>query len=265
MPRDNLPSLRIRTPEGVVFAMTLAGPLVRFLAWLVDFASVAVLLLATEHILKIVGALHADVARAISILAYFVLSIGYSIALEWYWNGQTCGKRLLRLRVVDAQGLRLQVGQVVIRNLVRFVDSLPGLYLVGGVVCLGTRLAQRLGDIAANTVVIRLPLTNPPDFEQLLAGKYNSLRAYPHLAARLRQQTSPQEANLALQAILRRDQLTPAARVQLFGSLAAYFRVLVDFPQEAFDGLSDEQYVRNVLDVLFRTPQGVRLEHGSSQ
>lgn len=254
MRHDDLPSLRIRTPEGITFAMTLAGPAVRCLAWIIDFMCIAIVASIAGQLLKILGAIHADVARAAAILAYFLVSIGYGMLLEWYWSGQTCGKRLLRLRVVDAQGLRLQKSQVIIRNLLRFVDSLPALYLLGGIVCLSNRLAQRLGDIAANTVVIRIPTFTPPDFEQLLEGKYNSLRDYPHLAARLRQQTSPQEANLALQAILRRDQLTPAARLQLFERLATHFRSLVDFPPEALEGLSDEQYVRNVFDVLFRLP-----------
>ena len=55
----------------------------------------------------------------------------------------------------------------------------------------------------------------------------------------------------ALHALLRRDLLTPAARLQVFAALAEHFRALVAFPQEATDGVSDEQYVRNVVDVLF--------------
>jgi hypothetical protein len=85
-----------------------------------------------------------------------------------------------------------------------------------------------------------------------MAGKYNSLRDYPHLEARLRQRVSPREAGLALQALLRRNQLDSQARLDLFEQMAAHFRSLVLFPAEACEGITAEQYVRNVVDVLFR-------------
>jgi hypothetical protein len=102
-------------------------------------------------------------------------------------------------------------------------------------------------------VVIRSPRLSEPDLDQLLAGKYNSLRQFPHLAARLRQRVSPGEAAVALQALIRRDEFDPAARVELFGELAGHFRALVPFPAEATDGVADEQYLRNVVDVIYRT------------
>jgi hypothetical protein len=94
----------------------------------------------------------------------------------------------------------------------------------------------------------------------LLAGKFNSLRQFPHLAARLRQQVSAAEADVALQALLRRAEFDPVARVELFGELAAHFRAKVEFPAEATDGMADEQFLRNVVDVLYRTRADNRLE-----
>jgi hypothetical protein len=82
--------------------------------------------------------------------------------------------------------------------LLRVVDLLPACYLVGGVACLLSRRAQRLGDLAANTIVVRSRQPPAPDLDQLLAGKFNSLRDYPHLAARLVQRVTPPEAYLAL-------------------------------------------------------------------
>jgi hypothetical protein len=58
-------------------------------------------------------------------------------------------------------------------------------------------------------------------------------------------------ATVALEALLRRDQLDPAARLDLFADLATQFKALVTFPEEATEQLSDEQYVRNVAEVLF--------------
>jgi hypothetical protein len=153
---------------------------------------------------------------------------------------------------MDEGGLRLQFSQILIRNLLRFVDMLPGFYLVGGLACFFSKRSQRLGDFAANTIVVRNPKIEEPNLDQLALGKFNSLRRYPHLEARLRQRVSPDEARLALQSLLRRDEFEPSARVELFAELAAHFRALVVFPQEAVETIADEQYIRNVVDVLFR-------------
>ena len=122
---DKINSLTIRTPEGIEFSLMLAGPVTRFLAWSVDL----LVILATNKLLNVLlgllGIISRDLAMAASVLGYFIVSIGYGIVTEWYWHGQTLGKRMLRLRVTDLHGLQLQFSQIVIRNLLRFVDSLP--------------------------------------------------------------------------------------------------------------------------------------------
>jgi hypothetical protein len=148
--------------------------------------------------------------------------------------------------------MRLQFDQIVTRNLLRAIDMLPVFYFVGGISCWFSPKCQRLGDIAANTIVVRTPRVSEPDLDQLLSGKFNSLRQHPHLAARLRQRVSPGEAATALQALMRRDEFDPSARVALFGQLAQHFQAKVAFPHEAIDGLADEQYIRNVVDVIYR-------------
>jgi uncharacterized RDD family membrane protein YckC len=243
-------SLIIETPEGVTFSYELATPALRALAWAVDAAAIGTAAYLIGHGADSFGAISKDWAAAISTVLFFVASIGYGIVLEWRWRGQTLGKRLLRLRVVDAQGLRLQFPQVALRNLLRLVDMLPLLYLVGGAASLLTRRCQRLGDLAANTVVARERIFQEPDLEQIAPAKYNSLLAYPHLAARLRSLVSPLAVGLAIQAATGRDTYSPLARLELFEDLAAYFRGLVQFPPTALEGLTDEQYVRSVLRVV---------------
>ena len=248
---DRSDALHIKTPEGITFSLVLAGPVARFLAWIIDFFSVLVIMVAVNMGTQAAGIISTDFAQAMAIISYFVVSIGYSLFCEWYYKGQTLGKRLLNLRVMDGEGLRLQPGQIVIRNLLRFVDSLPVCYLVGGMASLMSSKGRRLGDLAANTIVVREPKITRPDLEQLLAHKYNSLKDHPPLMARLRQRTSPHEADIALQALLRRDDLDPVARVDLFAEIAGHFRRIVSFPEEVMEGISDEQFVRNVVEVLF--------------
>lgn len=253
-------TLQIRTVEGVVFAQQLAGPVARFLAWFVDACCIAVLMIVVSWASVLLGFLSWNIASAFNAIAYFAISIGYGIVCEWNWRGQTVGKRLFRLRVVDLEGMRLQFNQIVTRNLLRFVDSLPVFYFIGGIVCWFSPKCQRLGDLAANTVVLRNPRVTEPDIDQLLTGKFNSLRQYAHLAARLRQNISPGEAAVAVQALVRRDQFELADRVELFAELAAHFRSKVGFPAEALDGIADEQYIRNVVDVIYRTRTDKRLD-----
>ena len=245
-------TLVVRTPEGIAFPLSLASPLARFLALGIDLACIYIVTGAVSAALSLLGFISPDVGTATFMLASAVVSVGYPMVLEWRWRGQTIGKKLLRLQVMDGQGLRLQASQIVVRNLMRVVDVIPAFYAVGGVAAFLNARGQRLGDLAANTIVVHHVEPMEPDFEKILPGKYNSFRELSHLAARLRQNVSPQEAGLALEALLRRDQFEDQARLTLFAEFRAYFERVVRFPAEITDGLSDEQYVRNVVDVLFR-------------
>jgi uncharacterized RDD family membrane protein YckC len=244
--------LVIRTPEGIEFSLPLAGPVSRMLALVLDLAVIAALASVIEKILSPLVVFGADLAGALNIVAYFVISLIYAAAAEWAWRGQTVGKRLLRLRVVDASGLRLEPAQVIVRNLMRFIDALPALYLVGGIACVVSRRRQRLGDLAAGTVVIRTPKLARPDLDQVLGSKYNSLAEHRHLAARLRQRVRPEVARIALETLLRRDQLSAGARLQVFRELAEHFRPLAPYPPEVVEQLSDEAYVRDVVEILYQ-------------
>ncbi|HEY1662123.1 MAG TPA: RDD family protein [Verrucomicrobiae bacterium] len=257
-------TLIIRTPEGIVFSQPLAGPVTRFFASFIDQLCINATMMLVYALVMLLGIINFNVAIAIGVLAYFVVSIGYGIFFEWSWRGQTIGKKLFRLRVADVEGMRLQFNQIVMRNLLRFVDMLPVFYFVGGVTCWFSPKCQRLGDIAANTIVVRMPRISEPDLDKLLVDKFNSLRQFPHLVARLRQNVTPLEADIALQAILRRNEFDPNARVELFSMLAAHFRAKVEFPQEATDGVADEQYLRNLVDVIYRVHPGQRVESAAT-
>jgi uncharacterized RDD family membrane protein YckC len=256
MKNGRFTSLTIETPEGVEFSFELASPVARSLAWMVDAAAIGVLTKVASMLCEALGHLNKDWATAISVILYFVISVGYGIVLEWRWHGQTLGKRVTGLRVVDALGLRLQLSQVVLRNVLRVVDMLPALYLLGGIASFSSRKCQRLGDMAAGTIVSRERSTCAPDLDQIAPAKYNSLSAWPHLAARLRSVVSPQLVSIAVQAVSRRDRFEPLARIELFQELAAYFQSLVQFPDSAQEGLTDEQYVRSVLRVIYGAGRG---------
>lgn len=257
-------SLEIRTPEGVSFSLALASPVVRCLAWLIDLVIIGALSMAIAQVLGLLALAFSavpvinraiiDFAQAIQIALAFIVSVFYGITLEWLWRGRTVGKRIYGLRVVDERGLNLTLRQIVVRNLFRMVDILPSMaYLVGATSCLLSKRCQRLGDIAAGTLVIRQVKFPEPAIDQILARTgYNSFAEHPHLEARLRQRSTPEEAQVALDSLLRRDDLDPVHRLEVFAALAGHFRAHAEFPEEATHGLSDEQYVRNVVDTLYR-------------
>lgn len=252
MNRPDPGRLAIRTPEGAIFTLATAGPTSRMLAWLIDLGVISVTLSLVAMLARMIAAVQADIGLGIYFLLNFLITTGYAILLEWFWRGQTLGKRLLRLRVMDQSGLKLQFSQILLRNLLRVIDALPLCYLVGGSAALLSRINQRLGDLAAGTVVVHAERPALPDLEKILPDKFNSLREHPLLASRLRQRVTPAEAALALRALLRREGMTPAGRASLFAELARHFRRLVPFPEEASEGLTDERYVYNVVDILFR-------------
>ncbi len=243
--------LEIRLPEGVLFSLALGGPVTRCLAFLLDICIITTVSAAFERVIAPMRAFKEDFGTGILIVFYLAAWLLYGILCEYYWNGQTIGKWLLGLRVVDAAGLELQFYQVAIRNLIRSVDLFPVLGLLGGITMLCNRRLQRLGDLAAGTVIVRNRRPTSPNLDALVKSRYNSLLQHQVLCARLRQRVPAQAAGIALEALMRRDGLEDRARVLVFNELSAYFRSLVEFPIEDVDPLSSEQYVRNVVEVLY--------------
>ncbi len=157
----------IATPEQVDLRFPLAGLGSRFLAVAVDLAIqfcanivlVIILVLAFSAGIRS-GALGrlSDTAQkwflAGIVLIYFLLYWGYFSLFEAFKNGQTPGKRVMKIRTVKSSGRQVTFFEALARNLLRFVDQLPGVYLVGAVSILLSRQNQRLGDLLADTIVV---------------------------------------------------------------------------------------------------------------
>jgi uncharacterized RDD family membrane protein YckC len=154
--------LSIDTPELVSIEMPLAGIGSRFIALLVDYAIwgagfvllVFVMLVILPSILAASGH-KAQWAIAIVIFAMFLVQWGYFTLFEAFWNGRTPGKRVARIRVIQRSGRAVGLFESMARNLVRYIDQLPGFYAVGVIAMFVTRQNQRLGDLAAGTLVVR--------------------------------------------------------------------------------------------------------------
>lgn len=149
----------ITTPENVRIDYELAGLASRGAASLLDTLLQGLLIGLIAFIQYGLGRIGIKVASgvgtAIIIIAVFVVFWGYYVFFETVWNGQTPGKRYLGLRVVREGGLPIDISCAAIRNLVRIIDFLPSMYLIGMVSILCTRNSKRLGDLAAGTLVVK--------------------------------------------------------------------------------------------------------------
>jgi uncharacterized RDD family membrane protein YckC len=147
----------------------------RLVALLID---ILVLSLIDAIVNSVFGVTHAAGAWTIVLVGGGVNSYATVTTADWPWLvlvwisyyaileglfGATAGKALMRLRVTDLEGRRVSRQEVVLRNVIRPVDALPGVYLVGGALTLLTRTHQRLGDRLAGTVVLPVDaVTSPP-------------------------------------------------------------------------------------------------------
>lgn len=154
--------LNIDTPENVVFGYEVVGIGSRFMAALVDTTLILVLQLIANLTLFFIIAQTANGSDrldsfliALFSLIAFILFWGYYIFFELRWNGRSPGKQLVGIRVIRQDGTPITLAESVIRNLVRLVDFLPGLYGVGLVTMFIDGQSRRLGDLAANTLVVR--------------------------------------------------------------------------------------------------------------
>lgn len=141
---------RVATPEGIELTLRLAGPVPRALAWLLDFLIRAAILVVLMMVLAPVGRF----GGAAVLLAWFFLEWLFPAWCEVYWNGQTPGKRSLGIAVLNDDGTPVQWPAALTRNLLRAVDFLPFFYGFGLAAMLVNRDFKRLGDLAANTLVV---------------------------------------------------------------------------------------------------------------
>lgn len=140
---------KIETPEGVSLSVRPAGLYVRTLAWFIDILIQAVAFVVIALVFLSVGIAFVG----FGIIAAFVLKWFYNIIFEVWYGGATPGKRLVNLTVVYTNGAPVSLTGSVLRNFLRIVDSLPALYALGAAITLGNARFQRLGDMAAGTVV----------------------------------------------------------------------------------------------------------------
>ena len=157
--------LNIQTPEQVELRFPVAGVGSRFLAILTDTLLQVGALLVLGFLLYLFGragsthqaaklsSIGEKWAIAVMVLCLFLLFWGYFSLFEAFWNGQTPGKRLLKIRVIKDSGRQISLFEALTRNLLRIVD-MQLMYLVGTGTMFCNRQQKRLGDLVAGTLVV---------------------------------------------------------------------------------------------------------------
>jgi uncharacterized RDD family membrane protein YckC len=174
-------TLVIETPERVPLHFALASIGNRFIACAIDH-TIQMLALFGIIIVFLIIAGFADFGSrlsnapkwviAILIVLIFLLMSGYFVFFEWIWNGQTPGKRWLKLRVIREDGRPIGFFEAMIRNLLRLFDMMPSppFYSVGLVSVFISDRDQRVGDLVAGTVVVREREAEAPAFAEVFAS-----------------------------------------------------------------------------------------------
>ena len=186
-------TLIIETPEHVELQFALASLGNRFLACAIDHAlqfsamlAALIIALTVNSTIRALSESTLEKAKAgslwtiaILILSLFVIYFGYFALFEAFWNGQTPGKRLLKLRVIKDDGRPINIFEAFARNVIRLFDFMPTwLYSIGILTVFMNSKAKRLGDFVAGTVVIKERADDAPSFSEVFESEDSDDRGF---------------------------------------------------------------------------------------
>jgi uncharacterized RDD family membrane protein YckC len=210
--------LTIDTPEGVPLELTLAGIGSRCAAQLIDYVFQTIILVALAVVLRYgtgLGPGTSALSGAFWAVGFFGVFWGYDVAFEVLNSGRTPGKAMNGIRVVLESGAPVTFGTSAVRNVLRIIDILPFAYLVGMTSIQVTRRNQRLGDLAAGTLVIRDARNLPPE---LMISPSVQAPAWDTSAI------DPQDLDAVATFLSRRGALAAGARIEIAAELAGRLR-----------------------------------------
>jgi uncharacterized RDD family membrane protein YckC len=244
------------TTEKVPFRYRVAGLGSRFLAWLIDLLAI----IGLDFMGLVVGSVlilgRPGLGIALFTIWQFVIMWGYFLFFEWLWHGQTPGKYLLGIRVIQWRGTAITFFHSAVRNLLRVADTLPlplplGPGLLGFVVAACNREQRRLGDLAADTLVVHVERNVRPVLALPYAGGEADRQRLAVLHQRLGQLDREQKQTL-LDLCLRRDQLRVLERARLFQATAQFFEKRLGLAPDEHE--SAEKFVLQMAAVLGERP-----------
>jgi uncharacterized RDD family membrane protein YckC len=207
--------LRVDSVTGVPLDLAIAGPGGRSFAFIIDFHIRALFFIAWVFGFSLLAKPYLESGEEPPMWLIWLWGLPptlvfllYHPVLEILMAGRTPGKRWAGIRIVTTEGMVPGAGSIVVRNLFRLVDSLPAMYVVGLAATIATRRNQRIGDLAAGTVLIYDDGGKPESLEGISgAGEASGI--------------STGQAELVQDLIDRWATLDPEDRLQLASALLA--------------------------------------------
>jgi uncharacterized RDD family membrane protein YckC len=238
--------LIISTPEQVSLDFPLAGIGSRFMAFLIDSLIQGLCFLVVGLLLAIIGitlgrAVGTTWAIAVLVILVFLIYWGYFAFFEALWGGQTPGKRVVGIRVVKDSGRAIKFTEAASRNLMRAIDSLPGVYLFGLITMLISPEKKRLGDYVAGTVVVheKSAVEVYPDLQKL-----DDTTPVPNWTTKL----NDRDLQLIESFLHRRITLEQGVRLVTAMRIVEHVNSRTGEPKPP--GLSDEEYLESVANAI---------------
>lgn len=247
--------LNIDTPEQVELEFAVAGIGSRFVAVLLDVLIQAGFYFVTFFLAAILFGAVANRINwlgkwfiAVFIAVNFLLIWGYYTLFEAFWRGQTPGKHVMKLRVIKDSGRQITLFESMARNLMRIIDYLPAFYLAGVIAMLCTKRHQRLGDLAAGTIVVH----ERSDEQPLLIERGTSIAPVQHVPA-----YQPLTSPLTAQNVAG----LPADAVARLGAedlllIESFFARALDLSLETRAGIAERIATKMTTKMNIATPQG---------
>jgi uncharacterized RDD family membrane protein YckC len=258
--------VRMETPEQIELDLELAGLGSRFLAVLTDWVWKIVLTVIVGGLALVVVAVlgggnllesPSKVLLAVAVAIVYALWLGYSLYFEVKWNGQTPGKWTVGIRAIQESGAPLDFRAAAVRNLLATADFLPGFFLLGALLVLLTSRRQRLGDMAAGTIVVReraVSLGADPT-EELIEHATDEYSFTPAQLAQL----APSDRTVIREFLRRYDSMARESAHQLAFTLVRRFAQKMGPPLP--EPLPERHDARRFLASLLRDLEALR-RHG---
>jgi uncharacterized RDD family membrane protein YckC len=237
--------------------MALAGPTLRVAAYLLDLAIIILLNIGLVLLFGLATQfMDDDIVIALMFVAMFVVNHAYFIIYEYASKGRTLGKSAAGLRVLRANGTRIGFHEAFMRNVLRFLDGQPALfllgpcfYLLGFAFCALHPKHMRLGDMVAGTIVVHERRVRLPGFPMAYNPSANSLRADPALVWRITTTITMSEKEALVELLDRANGMDAANRLRVFDEYARHFQRRFGITEDL--SASSERFVVNVSDIAF--------------
>jgi uncharacterized RDD family membrane protein YckC len=244
--------VNFRTPESVELEFTLAGIGNRAYALIIDYHILALTLTLFILVWVFISNQLIDVGlnlfgsrfylwlTAIAFLLFITIYTGYFAFFETLWQGQTPGKRIAKIRVVQDDGRPIGLKQAAMRALLRSVDEF---LLIGAFLIMFSNREKRLGDLVAGTIVIQTASADKAT--KLIISEqaqlfHQQLIQIANLASLL-----PDDFAIIREYLLRRHGMSAKARASLSAKLTQQVQAIIDLQTIPAD-ISDDVFLEAI-------------------